>query len=51
MGLFNAEQVKRLKDMGIQVDVNKDYTTEKKENMAFKFKDYIIGHSTKNNDI
>ena len=51
MGLFNAKQVERLKDMGIHADVNKDYTTEEKEIMAFKLTDYIFSHSTKNNDI
>lgn len=51
MGLFNEDQVKRLKQMGIQVEANKDYTPEEKKDMAFKVTDYIFSHSTKNNDI
>lgn len=51
MGLFNEDQVRRLNGMGIQAEINKDYTPEERKNMAFKVTDYIFSHSTKNNDI
>lgn len=52
MGLFNEEQVKRLKNMGIyDVKVGKVYNEAEKKKLAFKINDFIYSHSTKNNDI
>lgn len=52
MGLFNEEQIKRLKNMGIyDVDANKEYNEKEKKELAFKINDFIYSHSTKNNDI
>ena len=51
MGLFNEEQVKRLNEMGVQVEIDKEYSEKERKNIAFKVNDFIYSHSTKNNDI
>lgn len=51
MGLFNENQVKRLKEMGIKAEINRDYSDEEKNKMRTEMFDFIFSQSTKNNDI
>lgn len=51
MGLFNENQVKRLKEMGIKAEINRDYSDEEKNRMRTEMFDFIFSQSTKNNDI
>lgn len=51
MGLFNENQVKRLKEMGIKAEINRGYSDEEKNKMRTEMFDFIFSQSTKNNDI
>lgn len=51
MGLFNENQVKRLKEMGIKAEIDRDYSDEEKNKMRTEMFDFIFSQSTKNNDI
>ena len=37
--------------MGVQAELNREYTTEEKKEILFKINDFIYSHSTKNNDV
>lgn len=51
MGVFNENQVKRLKEMGIKAEINRNYSDEEKNKMRIELFDFIFSQSTKNNDI
>lgn len=51
MGLFNENQVKRLEEMGVKAEINRDYSDEEKNKIRTEMFDFIFSQSTKNNDI
>ena len=52
MGLFNDDkELKLLKNAGVEVEKNKEYTMEERKNICMQVSDFIISHSSKNGDI
>ena len=52
MGLFNDEsELELLKNAGVKVEKNKEYTTEEKRYICMQVSDFIMSHSSKNGDI
>ncbi len=52
MGLFNdKKEIELLKNAGIEIEEDKEYTIEEKNNMSIQVSDYILSHSSKNGDI
>ncbi len=52
MGLFNdKKELELLKNAGIEIEKDKEYTIEEKNNMSIQVSDYILSHSSKNGDI
>ena len=52
MGLFNDDkELKLLKNAGINIEKDKEYTTEEKKYIFMEISDFIMSHSSKNGDI
>ena len=52
MRLFNdKKEIELLKNAGIEIVKDKEYTTEEKEHIFMQVSKYIMSHSSKNGDI
>ena len=52
MGLFNDDkELELLKNAGVEVEKNKEYTMEERKNICMQVSDFIMSHSSKNGDI
>lgn len=52
MGLFNDyKELELLKNAGIKIEKDKEYTTEEKKYIFMEISDFIMNHSSKNGDI
>ncbi len=52
MGLFNDDkELNLLKNAGIKVEKNKEYTNDEKKHICMQVSEFIMSHSSKNGDI